>query len=289
MKLNIPYKTLRVYQITPEELDNVKINEQDLDVMITPNFSEFNELLTRASTGLSTTKKKNGNLICFRRIGVIVKSSRFYCNISNAFDILQNGHLQLVDEDNTDGLELLTDFLDLKKELFNDYILKLIPLRDEIVKSLPKEITLAKCTKIKNIGYHIGQYNTDLQAIATGTCKFLDEFKMDHMRNPFIITVILNENKEKISLAIHPKKSSKGSDKTIMDTHLKNFYYMEKYSKTFFTNPCLTEIDLIDSLNQFISQYNEVIKKFNDGVEILKKKYLALYMLNSVGLKGSLI
>lgn len=113
--LNFPYKLLKVYQVNPEELDRLKFDKESLNPMLTPNFKDFNDVFNRASVGLSETKKRQGGLICYKRIGVKHGYSNVYSNQSNSFDILHEDHLKLVDEVNADGLELVKDFLNLKK------------------------------------------------------------------------------------------------------------------------------------------------------------------------------
>lgn len=117
---------------------------------------------------------------------------------------------------------------------------------------------------------------------------------MKFIKNPFVVTIKYQKNTKK-TLSVHPRKSGKGKNSTMVDGNLKRnkYYYYDPTSEESYncvlTYPCWTEINLGEYINEYIEEYNKTIKRFNDGVEKLKKKYTALYMLNSVGLKNSLI
>ena len=70
-----PYSEIKVYDIDPRELNKFTLDQDKVMPMFSPNFKEFNDVFTRASTGLCAKKKYEGTHVCFKRIGIVGYSS----------------------------------------------------------------------------------------------------------------------------------------------------------------------------------------------------------------------
>lgn len=306
MKLkDAPHKMVKLYDIKEQDVNQFKFDPKKLPTMLRPNLSDFSKFLNRASVGLSATKKHDDtNLICFNRVGYINRGTNYYTDASNAFDILKEGHIALVDEDNTDGIECLTDFYLVKKRLAERLIAEVKPIVTMFMHiDTPRGITIADFTKVGNAGMYVNKTKVEFAVNSKNGINGLYDpalITMSDIRRPLLLTFsygLHNKARKNFTIGVHPKKNIKGANKTIVESSLA-FYRSEQrpqsyhhrnsyYDKAPFIS--LTEIDADKFFHQFIVAYNNVIKDFNEDVETLMEKYVAMYMLNSIGLQSSVI
>lgn len=292
-----PYTMIKAYKITPKELNKFHINPDALIPMIYPNFGGFNDTFVRASVGLSSVKNVKNRLVCYNRIGIRYSGQNVYANTANAFDILHADYLDMIDEDNVDGIECFTDFLNLKTSFLTRYNTELIPLIDKILKDVEMDVEFATPKQVTGFGYIYTPYTEYFKIINNDKLQATAKTRYD-IENPINFSCMLNQ-KYTFSLSLHPKKKlrTNNTPKTILSGLRRVPYNSYQYNRRgnregkreVFKDPCMTEFNLNDPLDEFATAYNGIIKEFNDNVEKLKDKHAGLYMLNSIGLKASTI
>lgn len=292
MKLeNASFKRIKVYtDLEPWQLEQFRFQERRFEPMLSPNFKEFSELLCKACTGLNQKKaySEDGKLVVYRRFGYVQvggwDSGNHYCTTSSAFDLLEEGHIDLVDKDNPDGIECLEDFFKVKRRLMSRMDTDLGPVKKEVIASMPKKLEIAD-TEWMNLsgGERVLHVTTKKRKMSAKFFKVSDRWatRKDAIEHPINLELKI-DNYERRTIKLHPLLR-KGKTKTITEMCWKSS------RSGVVPKTCLTEFDLNATMTPLILKYNEIIQEFNDSVEELKKKYLALYMLNCIGTKASII